>query len=104
MYYGLIYWIFDTVHVTEIKEYFGDDKWGYLFGFLLPLALPIFIAFIAMMAHGKNSETSLQQAIRFRNGQMRVKSPVEASKILRKTAFLDALNSEDSEVYEKARR
>lgn len=104
IYFGLIYWIFDTVHISEIKEYFGYDKWGYLFGFILPLALPMFIAFIAMMAQGKGAESSLQQAIRFRNGLMIVKPPVKASNILRKTAFLDALNSDDSEVYEKARR
>jgi hypothetical protein len=102
--FGLMYLVFDSVHVNEIKEYFGDNKWGYLFGFILPLALPMFIAFISAFAQGKGVESSLQQAMRFRNGQMRVKPPVEASKILRKTAFLDALNSEDSEVYEKARR
>ncbi len=104
-YFGFIYLLYDTIHVSEIKQIYGDKKWGYFFGFFLPFAFPMFLAFISALAHGKGSSgSSLFQAIKFRNGQMRIKPPIEASTILRKTAFLDALNSNVSDTYHKARR
>lgn len=63
----------------------------------------MFLAFIYALAHGKGSSgSSLFQAIKFRNSQMLIKPPIEASSILRKTAFLDALNSDVSDAYDKA--
>lgn len=104
IYFGLIYWIFDTVHVSEIMEYFGGNKWGYFFGFILPFSLPMFIAFISAFAQGKRAETSLQQAIRFRNSQIRIKPPKEASNILKQTSMLDVIENSDSDVMEKVKR
>lgn len=103
-YFGLMYLLFGSVLVSEIKEYFGDNKWGYLFGFILPSGLPMFTAFVSMMAQGKSSETSLQKAIRFRNSQMRIKPPKEASNILKQTSILDVVENSDSDVMEKVKR
>lgn len=103
-YFGMIYLLFGSILVSEIKEYFGDNKCGYLFGFILPFGFPMFLAFISMFAQGKNSETSLQRAIRFRNGQMQIKPPKEASKILKQTSMLDLIENSDSDVMEKAKR
>lgn len=103
-YFGLMYVLFGSVHVYEIKEYFGGNKWGYLFGFNLPIGWPMLVSFISMMAQGKGSETSLQRAIRFRNGQMRIKPPKEASKILKQTSMLDLIENSDSDVMESAKR
>lgn len=102
----LMYSIFGTVHVQEIKNIFNKNETAYFFGFTLPFSFPMFLSFLSAFAFDKmrSNETSLEQAIRFRNGQMRVKPPIEASKILRKTAYLDVLNSDESDVYESARR
>lgn len=104
-YFGLMYLLYGTIHVSEIKSDFGDNKWGYFFGFILPLALPMLIAFISMFSQGASSNgNSLQRAIQFRNSQMRNKTPIEASEVLKETSYLDALCKDDSDVFEKARR
>lgn len=104
VYFGLMYVLFGSVHVSEIKELLVGNKWGYFFGFILPFALPMFIAFISAFAQGKGAETSLQQAIRFRNSQMRIKPPKDASRILQKTSILDLMVNSNSDVMEKAKR
>lgn len=106
LYFGLIYVIFGTVHVQEIKALLGNDTTAYLFGFIQPFALPMFVAFISAFALSRQAsgKSSLEQALRFRNGQMSVKPDKEASRILRKTSYLDMLNSDDSDVFESARR
>ena len=104
-YFGLMYLLFGTIHVAQIKIGFGDNKWGYFFGFILPLALPMLIAFFSMFSQGaSSSDNSLQRAIQFRNCQMRVKPPAEASNILKKTSLLDLIENSDSDVMLKAQR
>lgn len=104
-YFGLMYLIFGTVDVWQIKAQFEGNYWGYFIGFILPFTLPTFIAFFSAFAETRDSSrNSLQEALRYRNGQMRIKPDKEASKILRRTAYLDMLQSGDSEVFEQARR
>lgn len=103
-YFLLMLLLFGTVHVSEIKAMLSET--AYLFGFVMPFALPMFIAFISAFGLSKQASgrNSLEQAIKYRDGQMGVKPDVEASKILRKTAYLDMLNSHESEVFLSARR
>ncbi len=97
--------IWGTIDVLEIKENFEDSRLNYLLFFILPFGFTMFLAFISALSQGAlNNETSLNRAIRFRNAQMKNKTPKEAFNILISTSKLDVLKNADGEGYEKARR
>jgi hypothetical protein len=104
-YFGLIYLLFGTISMSEINEIVGKSGSAFFWQFWLPFAIPIFMSLGSTLYRSDGvKKQSLNEAIRFRNGQMKVKSDKEASEILRKTNYLDMLQKNDSEVFDKARR
>lgn len=91
--------------MQEINTILGKNGLDFFWKFWLPFAIPIFLSLGSTLYSSPGiKKQSLNEAIRFRNGQMKVKSDKEASEILERTNYLDMLQKSDSEVFEKARR
>lgn len=104
-YFGLIYLLFGTIDITEIQEILGNCETSFFLYFWVPFAVPIFLSLGACFASPVGSKSrSLDEAIRYRNGQMSVKPDKEAAEILGRTSYLDMLNSNDWNVFLAARQ
>lgn len=104
-YFLLIYIFFGAISVSEIKVILGKNDATFFICFWLPFAVPMLLSLGAIFGSSAGPKgKSLEDAIKFRNGQMNVSADKEASEILRKTSYLDMLNSNDSDVFKKARR
>ncbi len=91
--------------MQEINAILGKNGIDFFWKFWLPFGIPILLSFGSSL-YGSTGvkKTSLRETIRYRNGQMRVKSDKEASEILKKTNFLDLLPNDESAIFEKARK
>lgn len=104
-YFGLIYLLYGTISVSEIKMFLGKNDTTFFICYWLPFAVPMLLSLGAIFGSSLGSKSkSLEDAIIFRNGQMSKSSDKDASEILKKTTYLDMLQKNDSDVFEKARR
>ncbi len=108
LYLGVSYLIFGTLEVFEIKRILGDE-WSIFFGWLIPFGWPTFLSFASMFGGGSNSTSksnTLDDAIKFRDGQMGIHSDKVASEIFMKTSHLDVMraNQSNSRAYGQASR
>ncbi len=101
----VIYLVFGTVHATDIKEQFEDNKTSYFFLFIVPFALPMVIAVMSCFAQGKisSSFTTIDKALAYRAQRAKTLPAKKVFEIARKTSALDFLKSNDSDIAQKAK-
>lgn len=97
--------VFGTIHSSLIKDQFGDNMASYLFFFIIPFGFPMLIAVMACFAHGKmsTSMTTIEKALAYRSQKAMTLPDKKVYDMVHKTSALDFLNSNDSEIAEKAR-
>jgi hypothetical protein len=104
-YFALIYLLYGTIEMQELNTILGKNGNNFFWKFWLPFGIPILLSLGSSLYGSKGVKNNkLDEAIRFRNGQMRVKSDKEASDILRKTNYLDLLQNDESVIFERARK
>lgn len=101
----VMYLCFGTVHASLIKDQIGDNEASYLFFFIIPFGFPMLIAVMTCFAHGKmsTSMTTIEKALAYRSQKAMTLTDKKVYEMVRKTSALDFLNSNDSEIAEKAR-
>lgn len=101
----VMYFLFGTVHSSLVKEQFGDNEASYFFFFIIPFAWPMLISVLSCFAHGKmsTSMTTIEKALAYRSQKAMTLTDKKVYEMVRKTSALDFLNSNDSEIAEKAR-
>ena len=93
-----VYFYFDTVHISEIREVLGgSESLGYNL-FMIFIGLPFTISFFSMFSQGMSApgsavNTALDSVIEYRNGQMNITTPNKAYEIYKKTAHLDVIKA-----------
>ncbi len=87
----------DQPNYLFVRQLGGAGSLGHI-GFYIIFGIPFFWSFISMFAMtsgsprlGSKMNSTLDNAIAYRNGQMNVASPKEAAEILQKTSHLDAM-------------
>jgi len=105
-----VYFYFDTVHISEIREVLGgSESLGYNL-FMIFIGLPFMISFFSMFSQGMaapgvSTNSALDRAIAYRNGLMNVSTPNRAYDIYKQTAHLDVIKANsDNELGRKVAR
>lgn len=109
LYFLATYLIYGTIDSSEIERILGNTGFNVFFGWMLPLGWPSFLAFASMFGSGSNSTSksnNLDDAIKFRDGQMNQHSDAKAFEIYNATAHLDVMrdNASRGEAYSQASR
>lgn len=104
LYFGIIYLLYGTLNMSEIEHILGKSEKLFFFCFWLPFGVPLLLSLGSIFGSPVGANSSHNDALNFRNGQMSISSDKEASEILKETSYLDMLNSNNSEVFEKAKR
>lgn len=109
-YNALIYLCFGEIDMNTIREDLGGrGSYMYLF-FMIFIGLPYIISFFSMfsqgmIAPGVATNSALDRAIAYRNGQMNVSTPNKAYDIYKQTAHLDVIKANsDNELGRKVAR
>ena len=107
-YFGMIYFIFGSLQMTQIRDILEASDMNTFTGLFIPFGVPMLLAlgstFGVTYAGHAPSPSALDRAIQFRNGQMSVSTPQQAADILQKTAHLDLIsaNKDTNSVFRSA--
>lgn len=100
IYFGIMYLIFGTASMAELKYHVLEGNWFAQAAVWLLLGLPAFWGFASYMhdtsSVGGGVNNGLDQLIAHRNNMMNHAAPKDAYKIAKKTSHLDLINSGSS--------
>lgn len=106
-YFGVMYLLYGSLYASDIQNVLEANGVGMFWGFVVPFVVPVFLSLGATFSGGGNpnaSTSAIDDAIKFRNGQMNIAPPKKAAEILRKTAHLDVIqaNKDSNDVFKNA--